>query len=196
MAKSISLEELVDLNHEVAGLVRAGVPLPLGLTSWGRDLDGPLARSVMQLAERVAAGQSLDEAMAALPVPLPKTYQAIVRAGLRSGRLSAALESLADTAQQARHARAAIGLAVLYPLAVCLLAYGLFLFLVLKVLPAQLAAFDQPPAFWMRLTSFVQEVNANWSFTLLIPPIVLIAVALLWWRRAGSGASLGVTHRG
>jgi general secretion pathway protein F len=196
VAKSISLEELVDLNHEVAGLVRAGVPLPLGLTSWGRDLDGPLARSVMQLAERVSAGQSLDEAMAALPVALPKTYHAIVRAGLRSGRLSAALESLTDTAQQARQARAAMGLAILYPLAVCLLGYVLFLLLVLKVLPAQLAAFDHPPAFWMRLTNFVQQVNASWPFALLMPPIVLIVVAVLWWRRAGSGASLGVAHRG
>lgn len=196
MAKSISLEELVDLNHEVAALVRAGVPLPLGLTSWGRDLDGPLARSVMQLSERVAAGQSLDEAMTALPVTLPKTYQAIVRAGLRSGRLSAALESLADTAQQARQARSAIGLAILYPVAVCLLGYGLFLFLVLKLLPAQLAAFDHPPAFWLRVTSFVQQVNTSWPFALLLPPVVLVLVAVLWWRRAGSGATLGVTHRG
>jgi type II secretory pathway component PulF len=194
VAKSISLEDLVDLNDEVAGLVRAGVPLPMGLTSWGRDLGGLLARSVMQLAERVSAGQSLDDAIASLPVALPKTYRAIVKAGMRSGRLSAALESLADTAQQARQARAAMGLAILYPLAVVLLGYVLFLFLVLKVLPAQLAAFDSPPAFWVRLANFVHAVSANWSLALFIPPLVVVILAIVWWRRAGSGKILGFTH--
>ena len=46
MANSISLEELVALNDEIAGLVRSGVPLEMGLAGWGRDLPGNLGRVV------------------------------------------------------------------------------------------------------------------------------------------------------
>ena len=90
MAKSISLEDLVALNDEIAGLVRAGVPLEMGLAGWGRDLPGELGRTASQLGEAVARGESLSESIAAQGDRIPRVYSALVTAGLRSGRLPAA----------------------------------------------------------------------------------------------------------
>ena len=99
VANSISLDDLVALNDEIAGLVRAGVPLEIGLASWGRDLPGELGRTASRLGESIAQGQSLSESFAAQGDRIPRVYTALVTAGLRSGRLPAALESLTTTAR-------------------------------------------------------------------------------------------------
>ena len=45
MAASMTLDELVALNDEIAGLVRAGIPLELGLAGCVRTGQGLLARA-------------------------------------------------------------------------------------------------------------------------------------------------------
>ena len=66
---------------------------------------------------------------------MPRSYRAIVRAGLRSGRLPAALEGYADTATRVAELRRVTGLAVLYPLFVFLVAWILYVFACSSLLP-------------------------------------------------------------
>ena len=89
---TMSLESLVALNDEIAALVRTGLPLERGLRQVGDDLSGRLGGTMSSLAERMSRGASLPEALAAEGDRLPRIYRAVVEAGLRAGRLSAALE--------------------------------------------------------------------------------------------------------
>jgi type II secretory pathway component PulF len=194
VAKSISLEDLVALNDEIAGLVRAGVPLDLGLSGWGRDVPGELGRTASRLGESIAAGQSLSESLADQGGRIPPVYLAIVSAGLRSGRLPAALESLTMTARNLAETRGAIGLAVLYPLILVLLAYGLFIVLATTTISSMMRLYEAPPPRLWSMISGLGDRAASWVG--LIPPLALIVVFAFWWyqtRRAivldtGSGA--------
>src|SRR5436305_15337361 len=100
MTDAISLEDLIALNDEIAALVRAGAPLEQGLSLAGEDLPRGLRHIADDLAVRMRQGASLSAALAASDRRVPPLYRAIVEAGVRSGRLPAALESWSGIARR------------------------------------------------------------------------------------------------
>ena len=104
-SRGASLEELIALTDEMAALVRAGIPLEEGLTHVARDLARRPGRIAQMLATRMQGGESLLHVVSTSPDVFPPTYRAVVEAGLRCGRLPAALEGLASTAQSSVGAR-------------------------------------------------------------------------------------------
>jgi general secretion pathway protein F len=186
----MSLDDLVALNDEISGLVRAGVPLEMGLAGWGRDLPGKLGRTVTQLSQSVADGRSLPQALAEQGDRIPPVYRAIVTAGMRSGRLPAALESLAGAARSLQQVRGAVGLAVLYPMILVLLGYAFFVLVATQLISALSAVYEaQPPKFWSIIADVGAVARAKvplgwisipWG---LIPPLVMVVAAAFWWFR-------------
>jgi general secretion pathway protein F len=189
----MSLDDLVLLNDEIASLVRAGVPLELGLSSWGGDLSGPLRQTAVTLGESVSQGRSLSDALDDDSLNIPLTYRAVVTAGLRSGRLPAALESLTETARHVHQLRNAVVLAMIYPLLLVTLAYGLFLLLITLVLPVITAAYEShPPGYLLLLQRWAQLATASLPIPFtelglpvaLLPPLLLWTAVVAWWRRS------------
>ncbi len=193
MATSMSLDDLVVLNDEIASLVRAGVPLDLGLSSWGRDLSGPLRQVTRRLEQSVAAGRDLGDALSDPSLNIPPAYRAVVIAGLRSGRLPSALESLSENARNVQHLRGTIALALIYPLLLVTIAYTLFLFLLTVVLPTFVAVYEPgPPAYLAALARAGQWAlvgiplpPTDWRLPVLfLPPVLLWLVVLAWWHQS------------
>ena len=94
--RSVSLDDLIALNDEVAALARAGLPIELGLSGLADSTGGPLGDLTRRLRDRLASGESLAEAFRAEGKMLPPSYRALVEAGMRSGRLSEALEGFGE----------------------------------------------------------------------------------------------------
>lgn len=140
--RPVTIDQLIALNDEIVALTRAGVPLERGLLAVGGDLPGRLSGIAMDLGERMSRGESLPEALASSGAAVPTVYRAVVEAGLRSGRLSTALEGLAAYARGFAEARRSIILALWYPLLVIALAYGLFVGIVTLVIPRFVGAFQ------------------------------------------------------
>jgi general secretion pathway protein F len=156
----------------------------------GGDLPGRLGAIASRIAGRMDAGESLPGAIAAEGTNLPASYRAVVEAGLRSGRLSAALEGLAGFARGHVEMRRAVGLALLYPTIVLLLAYGLFLSLVTMVIPPLLDAFVAlrvPVIAPLKQTARLGE--HLWLWGPILPAIVMAGVVV--WLVSGRASSLG-----
>ena len=126
------------------------------------------------------------------PSQIPPVYGAIVTAGLKSGRLPSALESLATSARNLKEVRSAIGLAVLYPLILVLVGYFLFLLLIMHVIPTLLLMYEaRPPRFWPLLADLGTLAGAPMPIPFtgrgilvaLLPPLVLVLAAAAWWFR-------------
>ena len=97
----MTLDDLIALNDEIAALVRAGVPLEAGLAADGRRHARPAwAKSPPRGPQRTARGEPLDQAIMQDAGQLPPAYRAVVQAGLRAGRLPAALEAVAASARR------------------------------------------------------------------------------------------------
>src|SRR4051812_10348434 len=126
----VSPEQLIALNDEIAMLVRAGVPLELGLHETSRSVPRALQKINQELSRKMQTGLPLGESLTATLPGLPRVYAAVIDAGLKSGNLPKALESLTRLARQGIELRQQIEFAFLYPLIVCSLAYAMFLVLV------------------------------------------------------------------
>ncbi len=174
---SYSLEDLIALNDEMAALIRAGIPLELGLDpSFSKRLGGLTQR----LRDRMEQGKSLPEALSDEDEHVPPIYRAIVEAGLKAGRLPEALESLSEFSQALLELKQRIALAFVYPAIVLGVAYGLFVAFVAAVVPRLEDVYRQlqlPQHEWMSLLRGLHEMVHIWG-----PGVFLAACVLMLWK--------------
>jgi general secretion pathway protein F len=191
-ADDLSLDQLIALNDEIAALVRAGIPLERGLLNLGSDFRGRLGGFATVLARRMEQGESLPDALDAEGSRLPRLYRAVIVSGLRSGRLPSALESLANFARQVVEVRRALGLALVYPLVVLLIAYVFFLAFVTQLVPRFLvvyATLEIPISVMLRGLERLGEKALYWG---PIVPALFILIGLAWsWSGRGVALSTG-----
>ena len=181
-AGRVTLDDLAALNREIAVLVRAGLPLEAGLRRPADDFGGGAGRLAASLAEQTAAGRSLAEAVAAHGDALPPVYRAVVEAGLKSGRLSAALEAFADTAARVAELRRIAAQAAIYPIIVVSLAWMLLVFITSQVMP-QYEWLHFGNRVWTPTLTGI-DGRSLWLLALSVPA-GLLAVAAIAWRKSG-----------
>jgi general secretion pathway protein F len=181
---AISLDQFVALNDELAALVRARVPMERALSEIGRDVPGTLGETMRLLASRMSRGETLAQAIAAERERFPGIYHAVVAAGLKAGRLPAALEGLAGFSRQCADLRHAVGAALIYPAILVTLAWSLLLVFVFFVAPQFVRTYDlfrfQPSS---ALAAFTKMRDSVVYWGPVVP--VLLALAGWWWVRSG-----------
>ncbi len=186
----MTLNDLLALNEEIAALVRAGVPLEQGLASLGADMPGRLGSTAAALAARTARGESLEQALADQAVALSPAYQAVVQAGLRAGRLPAALEAVAASAQRTAETQRAAIVAVSYPLLIFALVWlGLAVFArsLAPTLLSSFHAFNVPGQGVFKVLAWLGHSAWLWGPAM---PILLAVLLFLWWHACTRAAAL------
>jgi hypothetical protein len=140
-----------------------------------------------QIGKRLEAGETLVAAMDRECSELPPAYRAAILAGVQSGQLAGALESLVDTATRLDQLRRISGLALIYPLVIAAIACQLLAFVISQVVPS----FD-----WLNESHFgpLRRLS-DWPYTVPIlaigVPCVLILTGIDWWRRSGRVGGIG-----
>ena len=179
--QSLKLEDLLAFNDELAGVIRAGLPLDLGLRQIAESSLGGIARLSHRLQERVAVGVSLEQALRDEGDHLPSIYVAIVEAGLRVGRLPEALETLSALGQTILDLHRRSIIALIYPLIVLVIAYGSMLVFVGIWIPQIIERFYEgmhaaPGPIFHVMNWFSKSL---WLWSWLAPLVGLFLVALL-----------------
>jgi general secretion pathway protein F len=178
--RKLSPEELIALTVEMAALVRAGMPLETGLAQAAADLPRRAGAVAVDVARRLQAGESLPGILASSPETFPAAYSAVVEAGLRSNRLSAALEGLANYSRRITDVRRLTRAAMLYPMFVAFLAFGLFVCGVVWFQPQVAHTYEMMELPAAPLNLFLVDLGR--TATTWAPWIPLAAlVALAWW---------------
>ena len=178
-ASSVKIEDLVALNDEIAALVRAGVPLELGLKSLGAGVSGELRKLADQVSQEMDKGMSLPEALESTH-ELPPLYRAVVECGLRADRLPEALERLSDFAQAMLELRRRIAIAMMYPGMVLLLAYGLFVLFLVEFVPRLAETYVSiklPATGWIQWLLTLRDSLPLWGFGL---PVLVLMLVVSW----------------
>ena len=103
-------------SHELAMLLKAGMPLDRALALLADDASSPaLSRLIGRVHGAVNDGKSLAEAMAAQGGVFPPVYTNMVRIAEASSTLPAVLERIAADRQRAEKLRGKVLSASLYP---------------------------------------------------------------------------------
>lgn len=183
---SISTEDLWWLNQELHALARAGIPLEQGLRAVQTDMTGPVGRFAELLAGRLERGERLSEVLRDPQLGLPPVYAAVVAAGLRSGRLTGALENCSRSLTLAVDLRRTLVLAISYPLVVFLLATSLLHFAWVALFPIfwQLIPdlLGSQPPWWFNAVAWSVE-HHEWCLLVLWALVALGTGWLFGWFR-------------
>jgi len=134
--RRIKLDDLVVFSRQLATMVAAGIPLVQGLDILKEQVENKGFRDVVRdLGEKIEAGDSLSDALSRHPRIFSNLFVSMIRAGESSGTLDEILDRLASYLEKSASLRRKVTSALVYPIAVTVMAILISLVLVLKVIP-------------------------------------------------------------
>lgn len=185
---TIRLDDLIAINREIAAIVKAGVPLELGLRTFAGGLPSRLGRLADRIANRLSQGETTTRAFQLEGLSVSPVYSAVIDAGLESGRLPEVLEAVARSAEVLQETRRHLQLALVYPLVVCLLGYALFGFFITQIVPFYLATADDfgtGDDFVFRMLKEMRDTSSIWGWAIPLVAVTVVILSRFWLRRRG-----------
>jgi len=176
-------KELVTFFRELAILVEARVPLVRALNSIkNQKYSLAVVRMVAVLQKKVEGGEPLSDAFESFPQYFSPLYINVVRAGEASGRLEKVLNYLADNRERRYELRRKITGALIYPAVIMLSFLGVFVFLMVFVMPTLTKTLIDSGTKLPWTTKLIIGVsNFFTSHGILVSIIVVIAVFGIWY---------------
>lgn len=182
-------QAVLEVTRALAALLPAGMPLAKALAAAGNVAGGSVGTVLADVRTRVERGDALHTALAAHPGTFPPLYVGLVRAGERSGTLSASFNRLGQQLEREEQLRARLISAAIYPLLLALVGLIAVLVLLLFVLPrfAELltGAGANLPRSTALLLALADAARRYWPALLVVP----IGAALVgaWVRATDDG---------
>ena len=183
LTRRVPVSSLALMTRQLATLVRSGMPLEESLRVLGEQVKLPRLQSVVAgLRSHIMEGATLADSLAKFPAVFPEYYWTMVEAGEASGRLDDILERLADYTEQQHYLRQKVGVAMIYPIILTVVALGVVIALLTYVVPEVVRVFaysDQTLPLLTRWMIACSEFLRNYSVMLL----GLFVVSFLLWNR-------------
>ena len=133
---SVALADLVVFTRQLATMIDAGLAMVQSLQALAEQTTNKVMRdTIKDVCNRVEGGDSFSEALSKHPKTFNKLYVCMVGAGERGGLLSEILSRLATYLENTAKLRKKVKSAMMYPVAVTLVAVGITIFLLVKVVP-------------------------------------------------------------
>lgn len=185
--RGLPADEVSLVTRQLATLLVSGTPLEQALGAVAQQAEQPRTRqSLERVRAGVQGGQSLAQALAAQPETYSSLYRGLVAVGGETGQLAAVLARLADYLEARQALKQKIGLALIYPVLVAVIAVAVITALMFYVVPQVVAVFQQSrqalPWLTQALIAFSAFLRASWMFWLAAFALGAV-VLVLGWRR-------------
>ncbi len=132
----VALADLVVFTRQLATMIDAGLAMVQSLQALAEQTTNKVMRdTIKDVCTRVEGGDSFSEALQKHPKTFNKLYVCMVAAGERGGLLAEILARLATYLEGTAKLRKKVKSAMMYPTAVTIIAIGITIFLLVKVVP-------------------------------------------------------------
>ncbi|MGC4028063.1 MAG: type II secretion system inner membrane protein GspF [Steroidobacteraceae bacterium] len=174
----VSAADLALATRQLATLARAGLPLEEALLAVSQQTERPRVQTVLLgVRSKVMEGHTLASGLADYPRVFPEIYRATVAAGEQAGHLDQVLERLADYTENREQTRQKVMGALLYPIVLTVMCFGVISILLVYVVPKVVDVFDSHDAKLPILTQMLIGVSGflrQWGIWLLIGVAALV----------------------
>lgn len=164
--------EVVAFVRELATLLATGIPLLSALQTLTVQHTGEFGKIIQHLADQVAGGVSLADAMGTHTAYFDEITANIVRVGENTGSLDTALKQLADFKEKGHRLRSRVTTALMYPAVVLTIGLAVTLFLMTYVVPILLEGLTDTGKELPAITAAVKAVSdaliSGWWVILLV----------------------------
>src|SRR5438093_8185301 len=133
---AVALADLVVFTRQLATMTDAGLAMVQCLQALAEQTTNKIMRdTIRDVCTRVEGGDSFSQALVKHPKCFNKLYVSMVDAGEKGGLLAEVLARLATYLENSARLRKKIKSAMMYPTAVTVVAIGITIFLLVKVVP-------------------------------------------------------------
>ncbi len=155
----VSLADQVIFTRQLATMLDAGLAMVQSLQALAEQTDSKVMRDIIKdVTTRVEGGDSFSEALQKHPKAFNRLYYSMVSAGEKGGLLAEILARLATYLENTARLRKKVKSAMMYPTVVTVVAIGITIFLLVKVVPVFSSIF----------TSFGGELPAPTRFLITV----------------------------
>src|SRR2546427_7891359 len=174
---SVGLQDLVIFTRQLATMIDAGLAMVQSLQGLAEQTQNKVMRDVIKdVCTRVESGDSFSEALQKHPKAFSRLYVCMVAAGEKGGLLAETLARLAVYQENAARLRKKVKSAMMYPIVVTVVAIGITIFLLVRVVPV----------FGEIFSSFSAELPAPTQYLINISnvvkkffPVIMVGTAAL-----------------
>ncbi len=132
----VALGDLVIFTRQLATMIDAGLAMVQSLQALAEQTQNKVMRDVIKdVCTRVEGGDSFSEALQKHPNAFSRLYVSMVGAGEKGGLLAEILARLAVYLENTARLRKKVKSAMMYPTVVTVVAIGITIFLLVKVIP-------------------------------------------------------------
>jgi len=170
--KKIKPMDIATFTRQMATMMKAGVPMLQSLDLIIEGAENPRMRALVEgLKQDVAAGNSLGFALRKQPLYFDDLYCNLVESGEQAGALETLLDRVAGYKEKSETLKGKVKKAMIYPIAVLVVAVVVTAILLIKVVPQFQQVFEgfgaELPAFTMMVIHLSEGLQENWILILL-----------------------------
>lgn len=183
LRKGISASELAILTRQLASLSQSGLPLEESLLAVAEQNEQVRTKSILLgVRSRVIEGYTLADGLGDFPQAFPELYRATIAAGEQSGHLDIVLDRLADYTEARQELRQRISNAMIYPIALVVIAGAIISFMLATVVPRIVGIFENAsgelPALTRGLIATSNFLRDYWFLLIMAGAATIYGV---WW---------------
>lgn len=177
-------KHICTFTRQLSILQDAGLPILRSLRILENNIKGgsKLKNALMDVCDEIETGSTLSESMAKCPKVFSRLYVNMIKAGEAGGALETILQRLAEFLERAESLKRKVKGAMIYPIAVVLVAVGILAGIMFFIVPTFKKMFDEfelklpaPTVLLMAMSDYV--VGYFWLMFLL--PVVIWLVGKL-----------------
>jgi len=177
----VGLQDLVVFTRQLATMIDAGLAMVQSLQALAEQTTNKVMRDVIKdVCSRVEAGDSFSEALVKHPKAFNKLYVCMVSAGEKGGLLAEILSRLATYLENTARLRRKVKSSMMYPIVVTVVAVGITIFLLVKVVPVFGDIFSSFGAKLPAPTQFLISTS-NFVKRFLIPILFVMGGTVYGW---------------
>lgn len=181
----IKISELSVITRQFATLLDSGLTVEESLSALIQQAEGHQVKSVLSgIRSQVTEGHSLADALSRYPRSFPGIYTASVAAGEQSGNLDEVLERLAEYIEARQGIQQRVGLALIYPVILTVVAILIVTGLLVYVVPQVVKVFEDTGQDLPLLTEMLIQVSefllkyGAWILAVLAVAAIAVLFAL------------------
>jgi type IV pilus assembly protein PilC len=161
----VALADLVVFTRQLATMIDAGLAVVQSLQALEEQTTNKVMRDVIKdICTRVEGGDNFSSALQKHPKVFNRLYVCMVEAGEKGGLLAEILARLATYLESTARLRKKVKSAMMYPTAVTIIAIGITIFLLVRVVPTFAEIFNSlggklpaPTQFLINISSFMKS---------------------------------------
>lgn len=177
----VNLADLVVFTRQLATMLDAGLAMVQSLQGLAEQTTNKLMRDVIKdVCSRVEGGDNFSQALGKHPKVFNRLYVCMVEAGEKGGLLAEILARLATYLENTARLRKKVKSSMMYPTVVTIIAIGITIFLLVKVVPVFKDIFSGFGADLPAPTQILLNIS-DWMKGNLITMVVGIVATIYGW---------------